>query len=65
MGRVECHRTNQGGADKLGCTASVEMTDQSKAVCRDLSPEVVQRLANTHCREPAQDACAASCHPWR
>lgn len=65
MGRAECHGTNQGGDDKLGCTVSVEMTAQPKAVCRDLSTEEVQRPVNTHCREPAQDACAARCLPWR
>lgn len=65
MGRAECHGRNHGRADKAGCAASVEMTAQSKAVCRDLSPEEVQGLANTHCREPAQDAFAANCHPLR
>lgn len=65
MERSECHGMNHSGADELGCADSVEMTDQSKAVCRDLSPEELQGLASTHHREPAQDACAASCHSLR
>lgn len=65
MGRTECHGMNHSGDDKLGCADSVEMTDQSKAVCRDLNPEELQGLASTHYRELAQDACAAICHSWR